>query len=68
MYASVEMLLKFYAENFFSDCTGRKSRAKSSTAQTRGFGKAEISHWLSRHFTRTLLADSIQFALVDFRL
>jgi len=34
MYESVEMLLKFYAENFFSSRSGRQVRAKRGCAQS----------------------------------
>src|SRR5438874_1102676 len=66
MYASVEMLLKFYAENFSSECTGSRTRGKSTHAHTACFCNEEISHWLSRYFTRPSSADRIHFALVDF--
>jgi len=66
MYASVEMLLKFCAENFSFKCTGTKSRVNSCPAHPRHFCKVENSHWLSRHFTRRVRTDRIQFALVHF--
>ncbi len=65
MYASVEMLLKFCAEKFSSECTGRKSREKSGEAHTFRFCKVQNSHWLSCHFTQWVPPDRIQFALVD---
>jgi hypothetical protein len=65
MYASVEMLLKFCAEKFSSECTARQPREKSSAAHTFNFCKVENSHWLSRYFTHWVPPDRIQFALVD---
>jgi hypothetical protein len=66
MYASVEMLLKFCAENFSFECTGENIREKSAHAHTPSFCKVEISHWHPRYFTRVASADRIHLALVDF--
>ena len=65
MYGSVEMLLKFCAENFPFEFTGQESREKSTPAQTRCSFKLKISHWRSRHFTRALSDDRIHSALVE---
>jgi hypothetical protein len=65
MYASVEMLLKFCAENFFFKSTGHQVRAKRESAQTPPICNEENSRWLRRHFTRKRSADRIQFALLD---
>jgi hypothetical protein len=45
MYGSVEMLLKFYAENSAFEFTGAESRAKSAPAHARFSFKLKISHW-----------------------
>src|SRR5438128_11991898 len=66
MYASVEMLLKFCVENFFSECACEKSRAKSTPAHIWNSFKLNFSHWRLRHFTRTSCDDRIHSALVDF--
>jgi two-component system response regulator CpxR len=65
MYASVEMLLKFYAENFPSKCTAQKLHETRGAAHTLTFCKVENSHWLSRHFTQRVPPGRIHFALVD---
>ena len=41
MYGSVEMLLKFYAENFPFEFTGQESREKSVSAHAQLFFQAE---------------------------
>jgi hypothetical protein len=66
MYASVEMLLKFCAENFSFKCTGENIREKSAHAHTPRFCNEEISHWHPRYFTRVASVDRIHLALVDF--
>lgn len=66
MYVSVEMLLKFYAENFPSESTGSKHRKKSGSAHIITSFKLKISRWLSRYFTHASLDDRIHSALVDF--
>jgi hypothetical protein len=45
MYGSVEMLLKFCAENFQFRFTGQKSREKSAPAHASFSFKLKISHW-----------------------
>lgn len=65
MYGSVEMLLKFYAENFPFKFTGQDCREKSIPAHARFSFKLKISHWRRRYFTRLARGDRIQFALVD---
>ena len=54
MYGSVEMLLKFYAENFPFEFTGQESREKSIPAHARISFKLKISHWRRRYFTRAV--------------
>ena len=66
MYGSVEMLLKFYAENFSFKSTGQESREKSRVAHAMTSFKPEISHWRSRHFTGVVSDDRIHSALLDF--
>jgi hypothetical protein len=66
MYASVEMLLKFCAVNFFSEFRDEELRKKCGAAHTADSFKLKIPHWLSRHFTRVTLDDRIHSALVDF--
>jgi len=66
MYGSVEMLLKFCAENSSSECADANIREKSAHAHTLGFCNREISHWHSRYFTRGPSVDRIHLALVDF--
>jgi hypothetical protein len=66
MYGSVEMLLKFYAENFSFKFTGQESRAKSRVAHAMTSFKPKLSHWRSRHFTRVASDDRIHSALLDF--
>jgi len=65
MYGSVEMLLKFYAENFHFRFTGQESREKPSPAHARFSFKLKISHWRSRYFTRIAPNDRIHSALVE---
>jgi hypothetical protein len=65
MYGSVEMLLKFCAENFPFEFTGQESREKSIAAHTHLSFKLEISHWRSRYFTRVSPGDRIHSALVE---
>ncbi len=65
MYASVEMLLKFCAENFSSNCTGTFLRQKCGQAHTPRICNEEIWHWRSRYFTRSLCTATIQFASVN---
>ena len=65
MYGSVEMLLKFYAENFPFEFTGQESREKSGSAHARSSFKLKISHWRSRYFTRVSPNDRIHSALVE---
>jgi len=65
MYGSVEMLLKFYAENFPFEFTGQESRRKSSPAHARSSFKLKVSHWRSRYFTRAAPGDRIHSALVE---
>jgi hypothetical protein len=65
MYESVEMLLKFYVENFPFEFTGQESREKSIPAHARISFKLKISHWRRRYFTRAAPDDRILFALVD---
>lgn len=65
MYGSVEMLLKFYAENFPFELTGRESREKSVSAHAHFSFKLKISHWRWRYFTRAFPNDRIHFALVE---
>jgi hypothetical protein len=45
MYGSVEMLLKFYAENFAFESTGQESREKSTPAHAPFSFKLKIPHW-----------------------
>ncbi len=66
MYASVEMLLKFCAENFSFNCTGARIREKRGQAHTWPFCNEEKQRWRSRHFTQPLFTARIHFALVDF--
>ena len=66
MYGSVEMLLKFYAENFPFKFTDQESREKSRVAHAITSFKVKISHWRSRHFTRAASDDRIHSALLDF--
>jgi two-component system, OmpR family, response regulator CpxR len=65
MYGSVEMLLKFYAENFPFEFTGRESREKSIAAHASLSFKLKISHWRPRYFTRVAPDDRIHSALVE---
>jgi two-component system, OmpR family, response regulator CpxR len=65
MYGSVEMLLKFYAENFHFRFTGQESREKPSPAHARFSFKLKLSHWRSRYFTRVSPNGRIHFALVE---
>jgi hypothetical protein len=65
MYGSVEMLLKFYAENFHFRFTGQESREKPTPAHARFTFKLKISHWRLRYFTRTAPNDRIHSALVE---
>ncbi len=65
MYGSVEMLLKFYAENFHFKFTRQKSRRKSIPAHTTASFKLKISHWRSRHFTHAAANDRIHSALLE---
>ena len=64
MYGSVEMLLKFCAENFPFEFTGHESREKSIPAHASFSFKLKISHCLSRYFTRVSANDRIHSALV----
>ena len=66
MYGSVEMLLKFCAENFAFKFTGQESREKSRVAHAMISFKPKLSHWRSRHFTRIASGDRIHSALLDF--
>ena len=65
MYGSVEMLLKFYAENFPFEFTGRESRDKSIPAHTSFSFKLKISHWRPRYFTGVASDDRIHSAPVE---
>jgi hypothetical protein len=65
MYASVEMLLNFYAANFFSECIVAPVRKKRGHAYTPDFCNEEIWHWRSRYFTQPHSVDRIHFALVN---
>jgi hypothetical protein len=65
MCGSVEMLLKFCAENFPFEFTGYKSRRKSSPAHATVSFKLKISRWRSRYFTRAAPGDRIHSALVE---
>ena len=65
MYGSVEMLLKFYAENFPFEFTGRESREKSIPAHASFSFKLKISHWRPGYFTRVAPDDRIHSALVE---
>jgi hypothetical protein len=66
MYGSVEMLLKFCAANFSSECTASRIREKQAQAHTSRFGKKEISRWHSRYLPRSTPTDRIHLALVNF--
>ncbi len=66
MYGSVEMLLKFCAENFSSECTAPRSREKSVQAHTLRFCNQEISRLHLRYLPRRTSADRIHLALVNF--
>jgi hypothetical protein len=65
MYGSVEMLLKFYAENFPFEFTGQESRENSIAAHARSSFNLKIWHWRRRYFTRTVRDDRIHSALVE---
>lgn len=65
MYGSVEMLLKFYAENFPFEFTAVKSREKPIAAHARLSFKLKISHWRPRYFTRVSRNDRIHSAPVE---
>jgi CheY-like chemotaxis protein len=65
MYGSVEMLLKFCAENFPFKFTGQESRRKSSPAHATVSFKRRISRWRLRYFTRAASGDRIHSALVE---
>lgn len=65
MYGSVEMLLKFYTENFPFEFTGRESRDKSIAAHAGFSFKLKIPHWRPRYFTRVSPNDRIHSALVE---
>jgi hypothetical protein len=65
MYASVEMLLKFFAENFPSESKAAEVGEKPGAAQSSQFCNREYSHWRPRHFTHTWIADRIHFALIE---
>ena len=66
MYGSVEMLLKFCAANFFSECAASRIREKQGHAHTSRFGNKEISRLHSRYLPRRASADRIHLALVNF--
>jgi len=63
MYASVEMLLKFYAERFFSELALANRRGGRASAPSRWFFVMNIPHWLPRHFTRELCLGRIHSLL-----
>jgi hypothetical protein len=65
MYGSVEMLLKFCAENFHFRFTGQEYREKSIPAHASFSFKLKISHWRPRYFTRVSPSDRIHSALVE---
>ena len=66
MYGSVEMLLKFYAGNFSSECTASRSRQKSAQAHTLPFCNKENSRLHLRYLRGRNSADRIHLALVNF--
>jgi len=66
MYGSVEMLLKFCAEKFSSECTASRIREKQAQAHTSRFGNKEISRLHSRYLPHRASADRIHLALVDY--
>ena len=66
MYGSVEMLLKFCAEKFSSECTGPRSREKSVQAHTPRFCNQEIYHLHLRYLPQRTSADRIHLAPVKF--
>ncbi len=66
MYGSVEMLLKFYVENFSSERTDSRSREKSVHAHTLCFCNKEISRLHLRYLPQRTRADRIHLALVNF--
>ena len=66
MYASVEMLLKFYEEIFFSETQIANVRGKRGSSCTLKFSPIRIPHLHLRYFTGASSPGRILFASGEF--
>jgi hypothetical protein len=68
MYASVEMLLKFYGEKFFFETDIANIRGKRASSYTLKFSPIRIPHLHLGYFTGAPSPDRILFASDEFSI